>query len=100
MESPCLGTVNEGPATNRCSVGIVSTLMGLDDTIMQTIHSRTSFLPHEVAFGKKFADVIGQVGARRILDYGRLHDLVPAKLTWANMGVDKPVENAPPESGR
>ena len=90
-DSPLYGLTQEGLAAQQAE--IVLTLVGLDDTIMQTIHSRTSFLPHEVAFGKKFADVIGLVGARRILDYGRLHDLVPAKLTWSLMGVDRPPEN-------
>lgn len=90
-DSPLYGLTAEGLAAQQAE--IVLTLMGLDDTIMQTIHSRTSFLPHEVSFGKKFADVIGLVGTRRVLDYGRLHDLVPAKLTWSLMGVDRPPEN-------
>jgi inward rectifier potassium channel len=89
--SPLYGLNREG--LEKVQAEIVLTLMGLDDTIMQTIHSRTSFLPHEVAFGKKFADVIGVVGTRRLLDYGRLHDVVPARLTWTQMGVDQPPEN-------
>ena len=93
-DSPLYGLTQEGLAAQQAE--IVLTLMGLDDTIMQTIHSRTSFLPYEVEYGKKFADVIGQVGGRRILDYARLHDLLPAQLTWTNMGVDQPVENAQP----
>jgi inward rectifier potassium channel len=89
-DSPLYGLDREGLA--KVQAEIVLTLMGLDDTIMQTIHSRTSFLPQEVAFGAKFADVIGIQGTRRLLDYGRLHDLVPAKLTWSLMGVDRPPE--------
>lgn len=91
-DSPLYGLTQEGLAAQQAE--IVLTLMGLDDTIMQTIHSRTSFLPHEVMFGKKFCDVIGQVSGRRVLDYGRLHDLAPAKLTWSLMGVDRPPEEA------
>lgn len=90
-DSPLWGLTQEGLAAQQAE--IVLTLMGLDDTIMQTIHSRSSFLPHEVQFGKKFADVIGQVGTRRVLDYGRLHDVSPAKLTWSLMGVERPAEN-------
>ncbi len=90
-DSPLYGLTQEGLVAQQAE--IVLTLMGLDDTIMQTIHSRTSFLPHEVSYGKKFADVIGLVGKRRLLDYARLHDLVPAKLTWKLMGVDRPPEN-------
>jgi inward rectifier potassium channel len=90
-DSPLWGLTQEGLAAQQAE--IVLTLMGLDDTIMQTIHSRASFLPHEVQFGKKFADVVGQVGTRRVLDYGRLHEVVPAKLTWSLMGVERAAEN-------
>ncbi|MDP3158080.1 MAG: hypothetical protein Q8N23_35745 [Archangium sp.] len=72
---------------------MVLALMGLDDTIMQTIHARTSFLPHEVSYAKKYADVMGQVTGRRQLEYGKLQELVPAKLTWTAMGVERPTEN-------
>ncbi|MFO0595498.1 MAG: ion channel [Myxococcaceae bacterium] len=93
-KSPLWGLTQEGLAAQQAE--IVLTLMGLDDTIMQTIHSRTSFLPAEVKFGHKFADVIGQVGGQRVLDYGRMHGTVPAKLTWRAMGVDRDPENVPP----
>jgi inward rectifier potassium channel len=86
--SPLYGLTPEGLAAQQAE--IVLTLMGLDDTLMQTIHSRSSFLPHEVAFGRKFADVIGLSGTQRVLDYGRIHDVVPAALTWKAMGVDLP----------
>ena len=95
--SPLYGLTREG--LEKVQAEIVLTLMGLDDTIMQTIHSRTSFLPHEVSYGAKFADVIGLVGTRRLLDYGRLHDVVPAKLTWTAMGVDLPPENGSDKQG-
>ena len=93
-DSPLYGLTPELLKEQQAEIAL--TLMGLDETIMQTIHSRTSFLPHEVSFGKKYADVIGQAGARRVIDYGRLHDLVPARLTWSLMGVDRPPENEVP----
>ena len=93
-DSPLYGLTPELLKEQQAEIAL--TLMGLDETIMQTIHSRTSFLPHEVSFGKKYADVIGQAGARRVIDYGRLNDLVPAKLTWSLMGVDRPPENEVP----
>lgn len=91
QNSPLYGLTPEGLAQQQAE--IVLTLMGLDDTIMQTIHARASFLPDEVSYGKKYADVIGQVNGKRQLDYGKLHELVPAKLTWSLMGVDRPTEN-------
>jgi len=87
-DSPLYGLTQEGLAAQQCE--IVLTLMGLDDTIMQTIHSRTSFLPHEVAYGKKYADVIAVGPEGRVLDYGRLDDVLDAPLNWAAMGVEKP----------
>lgn len=86
-DSPLYGVAPADLAKQQAE--IVLTLMGLDDTIMQTIHSRTSFLPHEVEYGKKFADVIGNVGKQRQIDYSKLHDLVPAKLSWGLMGVQQ-----------
>ncbi len=91
-DSPLYGLTQEDLARQQAE--IVLTLMGLDDTIMQTIHARTSFLPHEVSYGKKYADLMAQVSGRRQLDYGKLHELVPAKLTWTAMGVERPTENA------
>lgn len=90
-DSPLYGLTQEDLVKQQAE--IVLTLMGLDDTIMQTIHARTSFLPHEVSFATKYADVIGLVNGKRQLDYAKLHELVPAKLTWSLMGVDRPTEN-------
>jgi inward rectifier potassium channel len=92
-DSPMYGLTQEGLAAQQAE--IVLTLLGLDDTIMQTIHSRTSFLPSEIAFGKKYADVIAVSEEGRVLDYGRMHDTVDAPLTWTNMGVDLPPLNPP-----
>ncbi len=90
-DSPLYGLTGEELKQQQAE--IVLTMMGLDDTIMQTIHSRSSFLPEEVIFGAKFADMIGLTGTQRVLDYARMHAVVPATLTWTNMGVDRPPEN-------
>jgi inward rectifier potassium channel len=87
-DSPLYGLTQQGLAQQQME--IVLTLMGLDDTIMQTIHSRMSFLPSEVLYGKKYADVIAISGEGRVLDYGRLHDVTDAPLTWSNLGVETP----------
>ena len=62
---------------------IVLTLTGLDETLMQTIHARNSYMPTEVQWGSRFADILGSTAAdgRRIVDYTKFHDFVPAKLT-------------------
>ena len=52
-----------------------------------------SFLPHEIAFGHRFGDVMSTDARGRVLDYALFHDLAPARLTWRQMGVDRPTEN-------
>jgi inward rectifier potassium channel len=87
-DSPLYGLAPE--ALLAAGVEIVLTLTGLDETLGQTIHARTSFLAHEVVYGATFADVIVTSGTERMLDYGRFQDVKPAKLTWAALGVSPP----------
>ncbi len=42
------------------AVEIVVTVTGLDETISQAVHARTSYLAHEVLWGHRFADVFTQ----------------------------------------
>jgi inward rectifier potassium channel len=59
-------------------VEIVVTVSGIDETMSQTIHARTSYLPHEIFWGRRFADVIGWTAdGRRAIDYRRFHDTEP-----------------------
>jgi inward rectifier potassium channel len=80
---------------------IVMTLTGLDETLGQTIHSRNSFVPSEVVFGARLADILGtrtQEG-KAIVDYTKFHDTMSAKITWEKMGVDAapaPIEATQP----
>lgn len=62
---------------------IVLTLTGLDETLMQTIHARTSYVPSEMVWGARHEDILGTVNpdGRRIIDYTKFHQTVPAKLT-------------------
>ena len=56
---------------------IVVTVSGVDETMSQTVHARTSYLAHEILFGHRFADVIGWTeDGRRAIDYRRFHDTV------------------------
>ena len=84
-DSPLYGV---GPEQLRqMQAEIVLTLTGLDETLAQTIHSRTSFLPEEVAYESRFSDVISMGSEGRTLDYGRFHDVAPAPLTRSAMGL-------------
>jgi inward rectifier potassium channel len=57
---------------------IVVTVTGLDETMSQTVHARTSYLAHEVLWGHRFADIFTQTEDGRLaIDYRRFHDTEP-----------------------
>ena len=60
------------------AVEIVVTVTGLDETLSQPVHARTSYLAHEVLWGRRFADVFTQTTDGRLaIDYRRFHDTEP-----------------------
>jgi len=64
------------------NVELVVTASGIDETIAQRVHARTSYLPDEILWGHRFVDVIGWTeDGRRVIDYRRFHDTVPLKAT-------------------
>jgi inward rectifier potassium channel len=57
---------------------LVVTATGIDETIAQRVHARTSYLPHEILWNYRFVDVIGWTDeGSRVIDYRRFHDTVP-----------------------
>ena len=59
---------------------LVVTASGVDETIAQPVHARTSYLPHEILWGHRFVDVMGWTDdGSRVIDYRRFHDTVPVK---------------------
>jgi inward rectifier potassium channel len=62
------------------AVEIVVTVTGLDETMSQAVHARTSYLAHEVLWGHRFSDVFTQTKDGRLaIDYRRFHDTEPFK---------------------
>jgi inward rectifier potassium channel len=60
---------------------VVST-SGIDETLVQPVHARTSYLPHEIRWNHRFADIMGYTAdGRRAIDYSRFHDTVTLDLT-------------------
>jgi len=60
------------------NVELVVTATGIDETIAQRVHARTSYLPDEILWGHRFVDVIGWTeDGRRVIDYRRFHDTAP-----------------------
>jgi inward rectifier potassium channel len=57
---------------------LVVTVSGLDETTLQTIHARTSYLADEICWDRRFADVFTQTEHGRLaIDYRRFHDTGP-----------------------
>lgn len=57
---------------------IIVTATGIDETIAQEVHARASYLPEEIRWNHRFADVVAWTeDGRRAIDYRRFHDTVP-----------------------
>jgi len=57
---------------------LIVTASGIDETIAARVHARTSYLPHEIRWNHRFADVIGWTDdGCRVVDYRRFHTAVP-----------------------
>jgi inward rectifier potassium channel len=77
-DSPLWGATAASLAAQNSE--LVVTASGIDETIAQRVHARTSYLPDEILWGHRFADVIGWTDdGRRVIDYRRFHDTVPLK---------------------
>jgi len=60
-------------------VELIVSVNGTDGTTYQTLHSRHRYLPEEISFGARYADMLTPKPDGRVeLDYSRLHDTVPA----------------------
>jgi inward rectifier potassium channel len=73
--SPLFGATAESLAAANAE--IVVSLVGIDETLSQTIHARWSYLSDDIVWGGRFADVltVATDGTRHV-DYGRFHDVV------------------------
>ena len=58
---------------------ILVTVTGLDETMSQTVHARTSYVMEEVLFGKRFSDMFAYTSdGRLVIDYDRFDEVEPA----------------------
>ncbi|HJU19405.1 MAG TPA: ion channel [Stellaceae bacterium] len=75
-DSPLAGATAASLAADGAE--IVVTVSGIDETMAQTVYARTSYLPHEVLWNHRFADIFGWTQERRrMIDYRRFHDTEP-----------------------
>ena len=51
---------------------------GLEETTSQTVHARYAYLPDEVLFGRRFADIFdSEPDGTRVINYNRFHETGP-----------------------
>ncbi len=74
--SPLHGATPEALEADEAE--LLVTVTGLDETMGQAVHARASYLPSEVLFGHRYADMFGVTeDGRRAIDYGRFHVTEP-----------------------
>jgi len=74
--SPLYGATPESIV--RDEVQLVVALTGIDGTTSQTIYAGHDYLPEEVRFGVRFADMLSELPDGRLrADYTKFHELVP-----------------------
>ncbi len=60
---------------------LIVSLTGIDGTSSQTIHGRHRYLPEQLRFGFRYADMLKAKPDGRVeLDYAMLHEITPAPL--------------------
>ena len=62
----------------RQGVQLIASLIGLDETFSQQVHSRHSYAPDDFVYDMRFADIIGtEPDGSRYVDYANFDALVP-----------------------
>lgn len=56
---------------------ILVTVTGVDDTFSQTIHSRYSYLPHQILWGHAFVDILERTDESFFIDMDNIHTTRP-----------------------
>ena len=74
--SPLFGATHQ--TLEEMEAEILLTVTGLDETMSQTVHARVSYLPHEILFNHRYANMFGVTDdGRRAIDYGQFHRTEP-----------------------
>ncbi len=73
--SPLYGLNYETLAEQHAEIVVIAG--GVDETLVQPVNARTSYLPHEILWSHRFVDIFGWTeDGRRAIDYRRFHDTV------------------------
>jgi inward rectifier potassium channel len=74
-DSPLYGMTYEKLAEQHAEIVVIAG--GIDETLVQPVSARTSYLPHEILWAHRFVDIFGWTeDGRRAIDYRRFHDTV------------------------
>ena len=74
-DSPLHGMNYEKLAEQHAEIVVIAG--GVDETLVQPVNARTSYLPHEILWSHRFVDIFGWTeDGRRAIDYRRFHDTV------------------------
>jgi inward rectifier potassium channel len=74
--SPFFGATSESLIKEQ--FGVVCTLVGLDETLAQTVHARYSWDADRILYDRRFVDVlIDNADGTRVMDLGKFHDTLP-----------------------
>jgi inward rectifier potassium channel len=75
-QSPLFGATPESLALEGAE--LLVTVTGIDETMSQTIHARTSYGSEDIRFGYRFVDMFGYTpGGQLVIDYGNFDTIRP-----------------------
>jgi len=75
-DSPLFGETPE--SLKAKDIDLVASMTGLDETLSQSVHARHAWMPEQVLWGHRFADVLVSLpDGRRAIDYRRFHLVEP-----------------------
>ena len=74
-KSPLYGLTREALIEQHAEIIVIAG--GVDETLAQTVNARASYLPHEILWNRRFADIFGWTDeGRRAIDFRLFHDTV------------------------
>jgi inward rectifier potassium channel len=79
-DSPLYGMTPDD--LRKYEVELTATVVGIDDTSLQTVHARYRWTDANIRFGARHADVLSErPDGRLVLDVRKFHDLIPTTPT-------------------
>jgi inward rectifier potassium channel len=73
--SPLFGETTESLLARKAEILVV--MKGLDETFVSTIHTRASYLPDEIIWDRRMADIFTALpDGSRAIDFRRFHDII------------------------